>query len=99
MNIIFTYKEITTTSITIVCNLDWSQDDLPLMVEHYFQQTPCLEKVDWSHGADLEAVRFKLQGHDFSLNFECYGQSIWLECPEYNGADLLSDFYQYTNKV
>ncbi len=98
MNIVFTCKELTAVSITIDCNLNWSQDELPLMIIQYFQQYSNLEKTEWSQGADLESVRFKWKHHDFSLNFECYGQSIWLECPEHNGADLLAALYQYMNE-
>ncbi|MDG1753263.1 MAG: DUF3630 family protein [Thalassotalea sp.] len=98
MNIAFTCKELTTISIIISCDLDWSQDELPLMINQYFQQYPNLKKIEWSQGADLEAVRFKWQHHDFSLNFECYGQSIWLECPEHNGSVLLASLHQYLNE-
>lgn len=98
MNILFTCKELTTTSVIINCDFDWSQDDLPLMIAQYFQQYPYLKKVEWSQGADLEAVRFKWQHHDFSINFECYSQSVWLECPEQNGAALLADLYHNMNQ-
>lgn len=93
MNILFTCSELTTTSIILSCNFDWSQDELPLLIEQYFQEYPYLEKVEWSQGADIEAVRFKWQHHDFSLNLECYGQSIWVECPEINGSALLADLF------
>jgi hypothetical protein len=99
VNIVFTLKELSSTSIIIGCDFYWSQDELPLMITQYFEQYPTLEKVEWSKGADLEVVRFKWQHHDFSLNFECYGQSIWLECAEHNGSALLTALYQFMNEI
>jgi hypothetical protein len=97
VNIEFSCKAITTTAIILDCQYDWSQDDLALMVEQYFQQYPSLKKIEWSQGADLVSVRFKWHQHDFSLNFECYSQSIWVECPEHNSAVLLAKLSQVIN--
>ncbi|GAA6205743.1 DUF3630 family protein [Thalassotalea sp. SU-HH00458] len=97
MNITFTCKAITSTAIIVDCHYDWSQDDLTSMVERYFQQYVILQKVEYSQGADLASVRFKWQQHDFTLNFECYSQSIWIECPEHDSAALLAKLYQLMN--
>ena len=96
---LFACKELTVSAIIMEVDLNWSQDDLPNIIEHYFQQYTLFDKIEWSKGADLESVRFKWQQHDFSINFECYSQSVWLECPEHNGAELLTALFQEMSTV
>jgi hypothetical protein len=91
---VFKCKDLTETSIIFECELNWSQDDISLMIEHYFQQYSFLKKIEWLKGADIEAVRFKWGDHDFSLSFECLGQSIWVECPGPKSSALLANLYQ-----
>ena len=90
----FKCKRLTDISIILECEINWSQDDISLMIKHYFQQYSFIKKIEWLQGADIEAVRFKWHGHDFLLSFECLGQSIWVECPEQNSTALLASLYQ-----
>ncbi|MEW6989701.1 DUF3630 family protein [Colwelliaceae bacterium 6441] len=94
MKICFKCSELTKASIILTYKMDWFQEELPEIIEHFFLQFPMLNKIERIQGADLEVVRIKWQGHDYCLNFECYGQSIWLESPEENSTALLAQLYQ-----
>ena len=85
-------EKVILTDTAIILNLQhaWSQDDVPSLIESFFQHYPVLKKIDWSQGADLDAIRFKWESHDFTLHFERYGQSTWIDCSEENSEALLS---------
>ncbi len=84
------------TDIAIILNLqyNWSQDNVPELVEHFFKQYQVLDNVEWLRGADLDAIRFKWQRYDFTLHFERYGQSIWIDCSEIKSVTLLAELYE-----
>lgn len=94
MEIFFQCKASTEKHIELHYDLDWCQEDVLGMTERFFQQFSFIKPIEKLKGADLEAVRIFWLEHYYTLNFECYGQSIWIDSAEENSAEHLSKLNQ-----
>ena len=58
----------------------WYQEDIELLSSMLFAKLSKIQVVETIQGADRENTRFVWQTkYHFSLNFDCYSQSCWLE--------------------
>ena len=58
----------------------WYQEDITRLSEQVFISLPQVNIVETISGADRENIRLSWQGiYHFSLNFDYYSQSCWLE--------------------
>lgn len=89
----FKCKGLTTNSLTFSYKTSWDQDELLYVKKEFLTQYALLDEIEYISGADLEVIRLKWAGHDYNLYFECYGQSIWIECPESDASVLINKLY------
>jgi len=93
----FICESLVDSVITLSYQQDWSQDELDLLITQFFLQYSCFEQGERVLGADREVVYFLWQDYRFSLNFECYSESIWMEALA-SSSTLLTQIYQLMNK-
>jgi hypothetical protein len=98
VNANFECIELTSIAIVFTYQAPWQQDDVDVLIDHFFNQYALLDKKDHSQGADIESVRFTWNNNDFTLFFECYSDSIWIDSTECNSPELLSLLFQVLNK-
>lgn len=65
--------------LLISLNTPWFQEDLEEIRLLIFSAINSVIKIEDTLGADRENTRFIWQNHYFTLNFECYSQSCWVE--------------------
>jgi hypothetical protein len=64
----------------------WYQEDIEFLKAKVFDNLPVITVLEVIEGADRVNIRFVWQNKSyFSLNFDCYSQSCWIE-----GEDVVS---------
>jgi len=99
VNSFYKCNELTAIAIVLRYHKQWQQNDIDALTGHFFQQYPFLEKKEHSEGADIESVRFTWNNKDFTLFFECYSDSIWIDSTEGNSAKLLAKLQHKINNL
>jgi len=68
------------SNITFIFSDFWYQDDIECLSVQVFENMLEIRVLETIKGADRENIRFVWQEqYYFSLNFDCYSQSCWLE--------------------
>jgi hypothetical protein len=58
----------------------WYQEEIKFLSEQLLSSLSTIQLLETIAGADRENIRFIWQiNYYFSLNFDCYSQSCWLE--------------------
>jgi hypothetical protein len=75
--------------LIITFNRDWVQEDAGQLCGQFLSSLAGSTKVESISGADRESVRFTWKKQYFSINFECYSQSSWVEGENAQANELL----------
>lgn len=68
--------------ITVIFKQSWFQEDINTLHQLLLGNISDLSTKEVIIGADLEHIRFQWQGTEFTLHFEYYSQSCWLDTQE-----------------
>lgn len=69
---------------------NWYQEDIGLLAQQIFSALEDVQLVEHVIGADRENFRFRWQTIGYSLSFECYSASCWIETDHLIDAPLLA---------
>ncbi len=92
-NFIIKCNELIDANIILTCNQSWSQEQIALLIEKFFEQYANCQRIETIEGADRVVVRLQWRQSHFSLNFECYSESIWLEPEDQTAQMNIDNFY------
>lgn len=92
MSLKFSFKceELLTASIVFGCQNQWEQDDFSTLRMCFLAQFPQFKVLEHVQGADRDIIRLTWQDRHFSLNFEYYSESIWLEADDEKSVTALN---------
>ena len=57
----------------------WQHEQTAELSQQIFSMLDNLQVIEQVEGADRQYFRFEWYQHMFILQFECYGQSVWIE--------------------
>ena len=66
-------------TINIVWPDNWYQEDIDLLSDYLLNQLSGHKILEKTPGADRESIRFSWQKAQFTIHFDYYSQSCWLE--------------------
>ena len=78
-----------TGTINIVFDSDWYLEDISRLSEQIYANIPDSRAIETVTGADREYFRFEWQQQIYILQFECYGQSCWIEAEYEQGQKVI----------
>ena len=79
--------------IQIALNCDWPQESTAKIAKLVVTQANGAAEFEHILGADRESFRIQWRQQFFSLHFECYSQSCWLEADEAASQELIYELY------
>ncbi|MFT5756009.1 MAG: hypothetical protein ACI9LM_000721 [Alteromonadaceae bacterium] len=80
--------------VMIVWEAYWYQEDVDELMTKVFQALGEVNIIENMQGADRTNIRFNYKTRHFSLNFECYSQSCWVEPEDELSAVLNTEIAQ-----
>ncbi len=82
------------TTLSITFTKSWFQDDLEEIRQQVFLTISEVTKIENILGADRENTRFIWKNQYFTLNFEYYSQSCWIEVEGTANSKVLNTLQQ-----
>lgn len=82
-----------TGTINVSFNDEWYLEQTPSLAELILATIDDVRLIETVNGADREYFRFEWKNHVFILQFECYGQSSWLEAEDELSQALIPDLF------
>lgn len=84
-------------SISILMEEEWQHEEIKLLSDFILCKIANSCKIEHVVGGDREYVRFELLQNIYHLEFEWYGQSIWIESSE-STSESIKDLYKIIAK-
>ncbi len=91
-------EELLASSIVFGCQNQWTLEDIPTLQQCFLAQLPQFTVLEHIQGADRCVVRLTWKNWYFSLNFECYSESIWLEADDEQSTAALKIIFNISAK-
>lgn len=79
--------------LALLFNNSWFQEDIESLTKLVFSSLLEVNIQEEIMGADRVNIRFSWLDHYFTLNFDCYSQSCWLEGQDNASTEYLAELY------